>query len=249
MPTFYDLLQVSPLASQAVIAAAHERLSASIEGNDAAAASQRKALNDAFFTLGDPERRERYDRILLGLAVSEAPTEKSRLRSKAVPIVLWLGACAVVLGYIQYNRTNQMRIVEHQEQRIRNVIAAEERQMDPRTAEEKEADREADRRRREEELRLREERQKQQELERAERDQQRNLEQTRREADDNMRRRLAAEEQAAREHDRELREKERLEKQALENEYREAQRRLEREKSAARRLEAENDRYRRPTPY
>ena len=249
MQTFYDLLQVSPHASQAVIAAAHERLSAGIEDSDVAATSQRKALNDAFFTLGDPERRERYDRILLGLAVSEAPSKKSGLRSKAVPILLWLGACAVALGYIQYHRTSQIRAVEYQEQRMRNIIAAEERQMDPRTTAEKEADREADRLRREEDQRLREERRKQQELERAERDQQRSLEQTRREADDNMRRRQAAEEQAAREHDRELREKERQEKQALENEYREAQRRLEREKSAARRLEAENDRYRRPTPY
>lgn len=248
MTNFYDLLQVSPRASQAVIAAAHERLTSCIAASDSESTRQRKLLNDAYFTIGDPIRRERYDRILLGIKtsdISDASAGKSWLRSKATPILLWLGACGIVLGYIQYTRTSQLRAIEAQEQRIRNIIAAEERQTDPRT----EAEKEADRQRRAEEQSQREARQRQQELEQAEREQLRNFEQARREADDNMRRRLAAEGQALREHERELREKERQEKMALENEYREAQSRLEREKLTARRMEAENNRNRRVTPY
>lgn len=249
MTNFYDTLQVSPLAKQAVISAAHEQLISSVTGDNPDAVVQRKLLNDAYFTLGDPIRRERYDRMLLGITSADTPAEKSWLRAKATPILLWLAACGVAIGYLQYTRVAQLRAIEAQEQRIRNVIAAEERQTDPRTEAERKAEMAASQQRREEELRQREERQRQQEADRAEREQLRSFEQARRESDDNMRRRLAAEAQALREHERELREKERQEKMALENEYREAQRRLEQEKSTARRLEAENSRDRRTTSY
>lgn len=246
MKTHYDRLQLTPLASQDAILAAHARLLAAVDDTAADASAQRKQLNDACFTLCDPDRRERYDRQLLGIEMpAGAPVRKSLFRSKVTPVLLWLGACAVAFAYLQTNRNSQQRVVALQEQRMRDIAAAEERQANPVDA----ADREAERLRREAAMREREAAQKQHELERAEREQQRAFEQARREADDNMRRRQAAEAQAEREHQRELENTERKLKQAQENELRDAQRRLAREKAIARQMEAENDRYRRPTPY
>ncbi|MCP5268538.1 MAG: hypothetical protein H6943_05790 [Zoogloeaceae bacterium] len=248
MKTFYDQLQVSPLASREVIIAAHERLVAGLDESTPEGLRQRKALNDALFTLSDPERRERYDRILLGMALPDQASATHK-RSKAVPILLWLGACAVALSYVQYSRSSQQKMVEQQQQRVRDMIAAEERMQDPRSAEEKAADREAARLRREEEQLAREERQRELALQRAEQEQQRAFEQARREADNNMRSRQRTEEKDAREEERALRNAERQQQQDQEREYREAQRRLEKEKALARKLEAENDPYRRPVPY
>jgi curved DNA-binding protein CbpA len=66
--SLYDILEVSTSASEDAIRAAYERLTAKFDpqraenAGDAQARIQFEAVKEAFFTLGDAERRQRYDR-------------------------------------------------------------------------------------------------------------------------------------------------------------------------------------------
>ena len=74
-----------------------------------------------------------------------APVRKSLSALKVTPVLLWLGACAAAFAYPQtQNRNSQQRVVALQEQRMRDIAAAEERQANPSMP----ADREAERLRR-----------------------------------------------------------------------------------------------------
>jgi len=63
--TLYDILEVSASASPETIRAAYERLSAKFKGDSAPEARMRlDAMKEAFLTLGDPAKRQRYDKSL-----------------------------------------------------------------------------------------------------------------------------------------------------------------------------------------
>lgn len=68
--TLYDILELSPTASPEAIRAAYERLSRKFDPDlDAHQGKQdirlrHDAVKEAFFTLGSPEKRRRYDRSL-----------------------------------------------------------------------------------------------------------------------------------------------------------------------------------------
>lgn len=66
--TLYDILEVSPRASDLVVKAAYRCLTQTNhpdKNSGAAGASARQAaINHAYFVLSDPARRQRYDRAL-----------------------------------------------------------------------------------------------------------------------------------------------------------------------------------------
>lgn len=223
MTTLYEVLQVSTEASPEIVKAAYERLASSIVGSDLDVENRRKALNEAFLTLGNAEKRKRYDQRLASrmALVKQDSTQESRTKYLLIGAILL--ACA--FGYIKYNQNQETARIE------RERIAAELRKA------ELQAQQEAEQRRTESE-RLRAERQ-------AEQQQRYAFERDRRESDYNMRQNAAAAERARREDENRRRMEERQVQVAQQNEQREALRRLEREKALARQLENENSRNRR----
>lgn len=219
--TLYDLLQVSQEASQEVIKAAYTKLNDAVVGHDSDAENRRKALEEAFLTLGNPGLRQRYDARLA--AKSHTTEIESRPeRSRTGLIFGALVIAAGVFGYVKYNETQERAKLERErlatEQRIAELAARKE----------------------EEQKSLEVERLRMEQI--AARQQQIEFERNRRESDVNMRSNLAAEERYRREEERRLQDTERKAQQAKDSEQREAQRRLEREKALLRQLEAENSR-------
>lgn len=230
MSTLYDILQVSPEASQEIIRTTYQKLIDAIQDSHPDAEMQRKALNEAFFTLSSPERRERYDQRLNGTSLIHAGEETGRPLLKYV--LLAIVASVAIFGYTRYNHTQQMARIEQEKIRIeRERIAAEQKQS------ELAAQRE------------REQRMAEQQQANAERQQQLAFERTRREADSTMRSNAATEDRNRRDAERAQQAVERQQQQAQQNELRAAQQRLERDKALARQLEYENSRNRRLPPY
>lgn len=237
MSSLYDILQVSPEASQDIIRTTYQRLAAAIRDDQPDADMRRKALNEAFFTLSSPERRQRYDQRLNGSSLvvyADAPATEGRPIIKY--LVLGVVLIAAIVGYTRYNHTQEMARLE------RERIAAEQKRLELET--------------RQAAIALQQEREQrnaelyQANAERAaERQQQLALERTRREADNTMRANAAADERARREAERQQQAAERQQQQAQQNEVRAAQQRLEREKALARQMEYENSRNRRLPPY
>jgi colicin import membrane protein len=220
--TLYDVLQVSPEANSAVIRAAYENLSAAVRGNDSDSDIRKKALDEAFFTLSNTDKRQRYDQRLADrMAIMDADTSSSR--TKYLLILATLVACG--FGYMKYSQNQENLRIE------RERIAAEVRKA-ALQAKQEEDERRADMER------LRLERQ-------AEQQQRYAFEAARREADYAMRANSAADDRARREAASEQTSKQRSEQIALQNEQREAQRRLDRDKAYLRQLEIENSRGRR----
>lgn len=223
MGTLYDILQVSSEASPEVIKAAYERLSASISGHDPDSDNRRKALDEAFITLGNSDKRQRYDQRLAGRMTTFEKEDPHVSRTKYLLIGAILLACT--FGYVKHKQNEENARIE------RERIAAEVRKA------ELQAQQEAEQRRAETE-RLRAEKQ-------AEQQQRYAFERDRRESDYTVRLNAAAEERARREDESRRRTKERQAQLTQQNEQREALRRLEREKALARQLESENSRNRR----
>lgn len=222
--TLYDVLQVSSEASREVIKAAYERLSSSITGNDPDSENRRKALNEAFITLGNAEKRQRYDQRLTR-RMEELITEDASRQSRTKYLLIGGILLACILGYTRYAQNQETARLE------RERVAAELRKA------ELQAQHEAEQRRAETE-RLRAEKQ-------AEQQQRYAFERDRRESDYNARLNAIAEERARREEESRRRAEERQAQVAQQNEQREALRRLEREKALARQMENENSRHRR----
>lgn len=217
----YDLLQVSQLASQDVIKAAYIKLSEAVTGHDDDADVRRKALDEAFLTLGNPESRQRYDaRLASRLQITEIQDDRKRGHAGLVLSLLVIAATA--FGYFKYNEGQERARVER------------ERLISERRSAELAARRDAE--------------EKAQEAERvrleqfAARQQQLDFERNRRESDVQYRSNLAAEERNRREEERLRQDMDRKAQQAREAEQRDAQRRLDREKALLRQLEAENSR-------
>lgn len=221
--TLYDLLELSQTASQEAVGAAYHRLSAKISGTDEDAENRRKILDETFFTLSQPARRERYDKTLAAANLSSdaAFYDNGRMQpiTKFLLILFLIAICG--FSYAKYSKDKEAAKLE------RERIVAEERIAALRTAEEL-AKLQADKDKRAEELRL---------------DQRQHYEtiQARNEAAQITRNQAYAMQQIETQRQREQRE--------LENNQRreqfEAQRRLERDKAQLRQLESENSRFRR----
>gem|GEM_PF-2083017 len=87
---YYQLFGVAPTASEAEIKAAYRRLALrwhpDRNGGDAAAEAQFKGINEAYQTLGDPERRARYDLTRFYAAFGETPpTPRPRREPRRPP--------------------------------------------------------------------------------------------------------------------------------------------------------------------
>ncbi len=221
MGTLYDLLQVSPEASQEVIKAAYAKLHEAVIGQDSDAENRRKALEEAFLTLGNPGLRQRYDaRLAAKVRITEIESNPDRSRTGLIVSALIIAAG--IFGYVKYSENQERAKLERErlatEQRVAELAARKEAVQKSLEVE-----------------RLRMEQV-------AARQEQVDFERTRREADANMRSNLAAEERYRREEERRQQDTERKAQQTKDSEQREAQRRLEREKALLRQLEAENSR-------
>lgn len=215
MGTLYDVLQVSPEASPAIIKAAYEQLSSAVRSNDPDSEIQKKVLDEAFFTLGNTEKRQRYDqRLASQITVMEA--KSSSPRTKYILIVALI--CAGAFGYMRHAQNQENARIE------RERIAAEVRKAELQAKLEEQAQRA-------ETERLRLEKQ-------AEQQQRQAFEAAKRESDYTMRANAAALERARREADTQ-------QLTARQIEQREAQRRVDRDKAYLRQLERENARNRR----
>lgn len=68
MSTLYDVLEVSPWASFCVVRAAYRTLAQhhhpDKHGGDAGACERISLINQAYFTLSDPQRRRLYDQVI-----------------------------------------------------------------------------------------------------------------------------------------------------------------------------------------
>lgn len=223
MGTLYDVLQVSPEADPEIIRAAYERLSSTLHGHDENTEIRRKALDEAFFTLATPEKRQRYDQRLSrqNLVVIEETARPSLLKM----LILGVIGMVSILGYLKYNQSQENARLE------RERLVAEQRKAEMAMQQEKEQRQAETDRLRSEQL--------------AEQQQRYAFERARREADATMRINAAADERSRREAERRQQDADRQLQLARQNEQREAQRRLEREKALARQLEAENSRTKR----
>ncbi|MDD2881025.1 MAG: J domain-containing protein [Rhodoferax sp.] len=90
-PNLYDLLEVSPAASDLVVRAAYRSLTQANHpdknSGNASASARQAAINHAYFVLSDPLRRQRYDQTL-GLAqgfVERRGSDLPKQRQASVP--------------------------------------------------------------------------------------------------------------------------------------------------------------------
>jgi len=139
--TLYDLLEVSQTASGETIGANFKRLhatySALAANGDENAVHRMIAIKEAFATLSDPARRQRYDGKLAerAVAVEEAPA--ARGRSKWLLLLLAIGICAFATRkYFAYKGqlAEQERIRLQAEQAIRLAELEAQREREARLA-------------------------------------------------------------------------------------------------------------------
>jgi curved DNA-binding protein CbpA len=114
--TLYDILEVSETASDEAIRAAYERLfnrlatDAERERPDSDASLRFIAVREAVLTLGDPQKRARYDRRLRTEWLAPQPAPFWKL-SRAVPLLLCV---ALVASYLYHDRRQQQALLELQ---------------------------------------------------------------------------------------------------------------------------------------
>lgn len=147
----YELLEVNPSASQDAIVAAYKRL----QGKSAELAAQGNedatnllvALREAYATLSDPERRQRYDaRLAARSAGALAPVERPTSFFRLFFIAAILGASGV--GYAKYQSDQEKLRLES----VREAAAIKKAELEAQKArEEKALAKEADEQRRQQE--------------------------------------------------------------------------------------------------
>lgn len=110
--SLYDILEVSPNASQEAIRAAYERLSAKYDPYtqsgtfNADIKIQHDAVKEAFFTLGAPGKRAKYDQGLLSKLTIPPPAQPpSSTWSTATFAIVILALCGSVWIYYQHKQT------------------------------------------------------------------------------------------------------------------------------------------------
>lgn len=164
--TFYDILEVSHTASSEIIFAAYERLLAKFDpaspanADNAGARMQHDAVRQAYFTLGDAQRRAQYDRKLQ--LRSFTPVSAPALEPFwTLPKMLIAGLIVLALGgfYFKHQR-DQARVEAEKAIAVAQAKEAEEKARAQAEAERLAYQREqnAERRERMEAARLRRER-------------------------------------------------------------------------------------------
>jgi curved DNA-binding protein CbpA len=112
--TLYDLLEVSQSASAETISAAYQRLrglhTEQAAGGDEDATNRLIALREAFSTLSDPGRRQRYDDGLIARELSHEAAPASRPFLKLVVIAIIVGFFG--LTYSRHQTAQQVARLE-----------------------------------------------------------------------------------------------------------------------------------------
>lgn len=225
--SLYDLLEVSPTASQDSIAVSYRRLHAKFaelqsSSDNEDATNQLIALREAYSTLSNPERRAAYDEKLAARAtVEQSQDGEQRSYAKLLVLLALIGACGFGYARYQSNLAQQAALDREKaaaEVRLAEIEAQRERE---RLAQERHAARQEESQREQEERRARYER---------ERDQEYGQQISR----DLQRQEAAAQYEKQREDQRKLREEQQRQS--------DAERRLAQDKATLRRMEAENAR-------
>ncbi|MBL8403583.1 MAG: DnaJ domain-containing protein [Dechloromonas sp.] len=225
--SLYDLLEVSPTASQDSIAVSYRRLHAKFaelqsSSDNEDATNQLIALREAYSTLSNPERRAAYDEKLAARAtVEQSQDGEPRSYAKLLVLLALIGACGFGYARYQSNLAQQAALDREKaaaEVRLAEIEAQRERE---RLAQERHAARQEESQREQEERRARYER---------ERDQEYGQQISR----DLQRQEAAAQYEKQREDQRKLREEQQRQS--------DAERRLAQDKATLRRMEAENAR-------
>lgn len=118
--TLYDILEISPTASREAVRAAYERLSRKYDPDldahrgNADIRMRAEAIKEAFFTLGNPEARARYDRSLVSASTAYGPNDPDRETTWTMPKILLI-VVALVAGsgwYLNNKHTEQKLAAE-----------------------------------------------------------------------------------------------------------------------------------------
>lgn len=225
--SLYDLLEVSPTASQDSIAVSYRRLHAKFaelqsSSDNEDATNQLIALREAYSTLSNPERRAAYDEKLAARAtVEQSQDGEPRSYAKLLVLLALIGACGFGYARYQSNLAQQAALDREKaaaEVRLAEIEAQRERE---RLAQERHAARQEESQREQEERRARYERERDQEY-------------GRQISRDLQRQEAAAQYEKQREDQRKLREEQQRQS--------DAERRLAQDKATLRRMEAENAR-------
>ncbi len=225
--SLYDLLEVSPTASQDSIAVSYHRLHAKFaelqsSSDNEDATNQLIALREAYSTLSNPERRAAYDEKLAARAtVEQSQDGEPRSYAKLLVLLALIGACGFGYARYQSNLAQQATLDREKaaaEVRLAEIEAQRERE---RLAQERHAARQEESQREQEERRARYERERDQEY-------------GRQISRDLQRQEAAAQYEKQREDQRKLREEQQRQS--------DAERRLAQDKATLRRMEAENAR-------
>lgn len=122
--SLYDLLEVAPTASGEVIHAAYQRLhaklAAQIDTGDPDITNRMIALREAFGTLSDPARRQRYD-ARLAERLQPAPAAAHPNRWLLLALVLALGGSW--FAYTQYQGSREVARLERERLEVERQAA------------------------------------------------------------------------------------------------------------------------------
>jgi curved DNA-binding protein CbpA len=122
--SLYDLLEVAPTASGEVIHAAYQRLhaklAAQIDAGDPDITNRMIALREAFGTLSDPARRQRYD-ARLAERLQPAPAAAHPNRWLLLALMLALGGSW--FAYAQYQGSREAVRLERERLEIERQAA------------------------------------------------------------------------------------------------------------------------------
>ena len=118
--SLYDILEVSASASYEAIRAAYERLSRKYDPDldehrgNAETRLRHEAVKEAFFTLGNTQKRARYDRSLVDAAVSTPSTLDIQDSAWTMPKILVIVAALLLGGgwYMSHKHNEQKLAAE-----------------------------------------------------------------------------------------------------------------------------------------
>lgn len=116
--TLYDILEISPKASQEAVEEAFQRLAAkwdpelAANKNNEQAKILHHAIREAYVTLKDPERRKKYDRSL-EIQLSSAEIGEGVLGTTKKKIMALILILAVGGFYLKYQRVEELARIEN----------------------------------------------------------------------------------------------------------------------------------------